>query len=134
MTALLTQAEGFIKVATAAGGVDRQAATRWYQLLQQAQGQEAEQIAYMGEALLVAARGPLEQSWVEGLVMGGPKQAKAQEQRQQMAQAAQRSDAEEPDGEIDWSNVASEAAAMLELNKAANEAWAGQGGRDPEDS
>jgi hypothetical protein len=120
---LLNQAEALIKAATQPGGVKRDAAKRWWSTLQQAQGEEAEQIAFMGEALLVAARGPVEQEWVDALISGGPKEADAVEDRMKMRQAAQRSDAQESDDGIDWANVASEAAVMLELNKEAMKLW-----------
>lgn len=88
----------------------------------------------MGEALLVAARGPVEQEWVAALIRGGPEEADSVENRIKMSQDIRRSDASEPEGDdIDWANVAREAAAMVELNKAANDAWGGQGDRQPRD-
>lgn len=138
MTSLLEQAEGLIRLATGSGGVKRDAASRWWSTLQQAlqqdRGEEAEKIAFMGEALLVAARGPVEQEWVAALIRGGPEEADSVENRIKMSQDIRRSDASEPEGDdIDWANVAREAAAMVELNKAANDAWGGQGDRQPRD-
>ena len=52
-----------------------------------------------------------------------------------MAEADQRKE-EKPaaaDQGIDWANVASEVSTMLELNKAANEAWQGQQGQGKDD-
>lgn len=45
-----------------------------------------------------------------------------------MAQSRKKSteQAQEPSGDIDWANVASEAAAMVELNKGATASWQGQ--------
>lgn len=136
MTSLLEQAEGLIRLATGSGGVKRDAATRWWSTLQQAlqqnRGEEAEKIAFMGEALLVAARGPVEQEWVAALIRGGPEEADSAESRIKMSQDIRRSDASEPEGDdIDWANVASEVNTMQELNKAANDAWGGQGERQP---
>jgi hypothetical protein len=129
VSSLLEQAEALIRVATDSGGVKRDPAARWWSVLQEAQGKEAEQIAFMGEALLVAARGPVEQEWVAALLRGGPEEADSVEKRIMMSETFRRTDASETDQDgIDWANVASEVSTMLELNKAANDAWQGQQG------
>ena len=124
---LLDQAVDLIRAATGGGGLNRDAATRWYQLLQQAKGTDAEQIGQMGEALLVAARDDLERAWVQGLLRGGPEQAMAHQARTERTQAAARGDAEDepaaPDDGIDWAKVAREAQTMVDLNRSATEAW-----------
>jgi len=131
MTALVDKALEMIRTATQGGGVDREAATRWYQLLQRAKGQDAEQIAYMGEALVVAARGDSERIWVEGLLMGGPKQAKAQQLQLESSMGMPRIDVDDQSEEaaaddgIDWAKVGREAQTMVDLNRSANEAWQG---------
>jgi hypothetical protein len=130
MTALLAQAEELIRTATVDGGVQREPATRWYQLLQQAKGEEAEQIAFMGEALVVAARGEDDRTWVEGLLMGGPKEAKARLERLEMTQEAERREARKDADTsapaaagIDWDKVGREARVMVELNREAMTRW-----------
>jgi hypothetical protein len=131
MTALLAQAEQMIRTATAGRGIETDAATRWYQILQQAKGEEAEQIAYMGEALLVSAQGVLERAWVEGLLRGGPKEAKARARRLAMTQQAEQQDARRDAAEsaakggIDWSKVGREAQVMVDLNLQAMVGWEG---------
>lgn len=51
-----------------------------------------------------------------------------------MAEAKQRKEEQPAAAEqgIDWANVASEVSTMLELNKAANEAWAASQGEEEE--
>jgi hypothetical protein len=138
VTTYLDQAMQAVRKATSGRGLNRAAVLQWQQQLQKASGEEAEQIGFMAEALMVAARTPEDRAWLQGLLAGGPQQAKQnlKQERSMPNATTSRGDAEEKEAAagVDWANVASEVSTMLELNKAANDAWQGQGKSRTEDS
>lgn len=69
MQGLPLEAHNAVRQATTGpGGIDRPAAIRWRQLLQQASGEEREQIAFMAEALIASAGDPADAAFVQLLV------------------------------------------------------------------
>jgi hypothetical protein len=74
------------------GGMYRPAAIRWRQLLQQASGEEREQIGFMAEALIASASDPADAAFVQQLInLSDELPAELVEQTINLAIAEQRS-------------------------------------------
>jgi hypothetical protein len=143
----LKQAMEAITEATAGGGLQRDAALRWFEAKQQASGEEAALIAESAEALMVGATGPGDRHWLQALVEGGLQAAARAELNRRMqdeamqldspsgrGDAAEEGEPEQPeqDGGFDWALIARETAEMVKLNKDVPSSMQDATGSDPE--
>jgi hypothetical protein len=137
---LLERAHLAITAATAGDRLQRERVIEWYELRQQATGEEAELIDEAGEALMVAAADAADRQWLQALATGGPAAAERMAMAQRMQDEGMqfkptgRGDAADqaaaspadPGKAIDTTrmdHIDREVAIMVELNRKSNELW-----------